>query len=104
MWVAPANHPSLYTRSLTTSTFNWIWPHPPEAVYGGAGGMKAKVKVRHAGRDLGAFVHASSPQSLKIIFDTPEKAVAPGQIVVVYDETGVWCLGCGVIDDTECLA
>jgi len=69
--------------------------------------MKARVKVRHVGGDVGAFVKAETPQTsesaseIKITFSTPHKAVAPGQIVVVYDENGEWCLGCGVIEDTK---
>lgn len=43
----------------------------------------------------------SKTSEIKITFSTPHKAVAPGQIAVVYDENGQWCLGCGVIEDTD---
>lgn len=37
--------------------------------------------------------------TMRITFDKPQKAVAPGQIAVIY--VGDWCLGCGIITQTE---
>jgi tRNA U34 2-thiouridine synthase MnmA/TrmU len=34
-------------------------------------------------------------EGVVITFDEPQKSVAPGQTVVVWD--GDWCLGCGII-------
>jgi hypothetical protein len=87
-------------------------------------GMKARVQVRHVGGDVEGWVYAyvppppissfqsliappqknsHTPNTLKITFPTPQKAISPGQVVVIYDEKGIWCLGCGVIERTECL-
>jgi len=112
VWVAPGTHPSLYVCSLTTTNFTWIWAQPPSGLEIGAGsedregemkGMKARVQVRHVGGDVEGWVYAHTPNTLKITFPTPQKAISPGQVVVIYDERGVWCLGCGVIERTECL-
>lgn len=40
----------------------------------------------------------SSPSNLKITFVQPEKAVAPGQVAVIWEHD--WCLGCGTIEET----
>lgn len=42
--------------------------------------------------------------SVKITFLTPEKAISPGQVAVVYDESGEWCMGGGIIENTERMA
>ena len=67
----PANsnsdHPLLYTRSLTSTNFIWIWPQAPDAIWnsspfgsdGGGDGLKATVKIRHVGEPVEAFVTAS---------------------------------------------
>lgn len=39
-----------------------------------------------------------SANNVKITFAQPEKAVAPGQVAVVWDQD--WCLGCGIIAET----
>lgn len=38
---------------------------------------------------------------MKITFLNPEKAVSPGQVAVVYDASGEWCMGGGIIDNVE---
>ena len=43
-----------------------------------------------------------SDNAVQITFDEPHKAVAKGQIAVLYD--GDLCLGCGTIDETTNMA
>ena len=44
-------------------------------------------------------IREGSDGAIVIEFDEPQKAVAPGQVAVVWD--GDWCLGCGVIERTS---
>ncbi|EIW84783.1 5-methylaminomethyl-2-thiouridylate-methyltransferase [Coniophora puteana RWD-64-598 SS2] len=92
-------NPALYAKSVWTDDFSWIWAgQPPEAL---KHGMKVRVKTRHVMQDVGctAYLDEDCPGGLRIIFDEPQKAQAPGQIAVLYD--GTWCLGCGRIRDAE---
>lgn len=42
------------------------------------------------------------PRSVKLSFMQPDAGVAPGQTAALYlDE---WCLGCGTISETTCMA
>ena len=36
-----------------------------------------------------------------IQFDSPQHAVAPGQVAAVYDTEGIWCIGSGVIESVQ---
>ena len=46
---------------------------------------------------------ASDSGTIHVAFDEPEKGVAPGQVVGLWDESGKWCLGSGIIAGTTCL-
>lgn len=83
-------HASLYSESLSASGFNWISPSLPEAPF------HCTAKFRYRQQDQGVTVTMRKDGTADIVFDKPQKAVTPGQAVVLYD--GDVCLGGGTID------
>lgn len=84
------DHSSLYSTGLTASGFNWISPKLPE------GSVRCTAKFRYRQTDQGVSVTLGSDGTAEIVFDKPQKAITPGQAVVLYD--GDICLGGGTID------
>ena len=71
---------------------SWI-NAPPETL---ADGYRCMAKIRYRQADQACIVQATSTGGLEVVFDTPQRAVAPGQFAVFY--TGDRCLGGAVID------
>lgn len=82
-------HPSLYSTALTAENVNWISPKPPAAE------VKCTAKFRYRQADQGVTVKPLEGGLWRVEFDVPQKAVTPGQAVVLYD--GDVCLGGGTI-------
>ncbi|MBA8771646.1 MULTISPECIES: tRNA 2-thiouridine(34) synthase MnmA [Staphylococcus] len=59
--------------------------------------LKCTAKFRYRQQDIGVTVTAHSEDAIKVTFDTPVRAITPGQAVVLYD--GEVCLGGATIDD-----
>ena len=76
--------------ALTASSVNWIAGSPP----GGDGRVTARIRHRHP--DAPARVEPLASGRVAVLFDEPQRAVAPGQAVVFYD--GDTVLGGGWID------
>lgn len=62
-------------------------------------GVPVSVKIRSAAQLTGAVVKHVGSGMLKVIFDQPQRAVAKGQSIVIYD--GELVLGGGFIHDAE---
>ncbi|MFF2480488.1 tRNA 2-thiouridine(34) synthase MnmA [Paenibacillus sp. NPDC058071] len=84
------DHPSLYSVGLTASGFNWIGPTSPDQTF------HCSAKFRYRQQDQGVTVTLLPNGEANIVFDKPQKAITPGQAVVLYD--GNVCLGGGTID------
>jgi tRNA-specific 2-thiouridylase len=85
-------HPWLYARSLTVNTIYWVNPvdlAQPRYI---------KAKVRYRQQDQACRLEKTE-SGYRAVFDSPQRAVTPGQSVVFYD--GEICLGGGVIEDAE---
>ncbi len=82
----------LYSKGLYASGMNFI-PEPPKQKQ-----FDCFVKVRYRQPDQKAKVSIIDDEHIKIDFDQPQRAVAPGQFAVLYDENGI-CLGGGTIDE-----
>jgi tRNA-specific 2-thiouridylase len=83
----------LLSESLIAKSASWIGTAPAEI----AKGYRCSAKVRYRQRDQPCRVMQTVPdETLLVQFDTPQRAVAPGQYVVFY--TGEICLGGAVID------
>ena len=58
--------------------------------------LRVKAKIRYRQPEQNATVEQSGKTLLKITFDEPQRAIAPGQSVVLYDENQV--IGGGIIE------
>ncbi|MHB8821221.1 MAG: aminomethyltransferase beta-barrel domain-containing protein, partial [Pseudomonadaceae bacterium] len=58
--------------------------------------LTAKVRYRQTDQDC---TLEKTAQGYRVLFDAPQRAVTPGQSVVLYD--GEICLGGGVIEHAE---
>ncbi|HEB27100.1 hypothetical protein LCGC14_2040120 [marine sediment metagenome] len=91
--VQGTNHPLLFTDGLYTSQFHWVNDEPGLISNSQEFSCTAKTRYRQSDqsctvrRDEGGYV---------VIFDAPQRAVTPGQSVVLYQ--GELCLGGGVIE------
>jgi tRNA-5-taurinomethyluridine 2-sulfurtransferase len=97
------SHPSLFTSTITSNNFSWIWRDAPPSSAFSHEGFRASVQIRHRMMTVPVTVRQRwSDNAVQITFDEPHKAVAQGQIAVLYD--GDHCLGCGTIDETTSMA
>ena len=79
----------LFSRELTAGDFNWITGEAPE------GEIRVRAKIRYRHREQSATVRALPDTAVRVVFDEPQRAITPGQSVVLYDGDEV--LGGGVI-------
>ena len=87
--VQDSTHPLLMSRRLEAVQVNWISDKPPRV------GSHLAAKVRYRQPDQACRVLAADHDHLVLAFEQPQRAVTPGQSVVLYD--GDRCLGGGVI-------
>ncbi|MCE8019534.1 tRNA 2-thiouridine(34) synthase MnmA [Halomonas sp. MCCC 1A11036] len=85
------HHPLLYTDSLATEAMDWVTGEPPAA----EGRYTAKTRYRQT--EVPCTVRTREDGGVEVRFDEPQRAVTPGQSLVLYD--GEICLGGGVIRD-----
>lgn len=57
---------------------------------------KISAKIRYSAKDAPAILYPMDGKKAKVIFDTPQRAITPGQSVVFYD--GDIVLGGGIIE------
>ncbi|MFG6175738.1 tRNA 2-thiouridine(34) synthase MnmA [Halomonas sp. THAF12] len=86
------HHPLLYTDSLITEPMDWVAGEPPAA----EGRLTAKTRYRQT--DVPCRFETAEDGGVRVRFDDPQRAVTPGQSLVLYD--GEICLGGGVIKAT----
>ena len=80
----------LFSLELTASRLNWIAGAPPAREF------RADAKIRYAATPSQCVAVVENGR-LRLVFDEPQRAIAPGQSVVLYD--GDVVLGGGVIDE-----
>jgi len=83
------DHPWLLSTELEAGQLAWVSGEPPVQ------GRSLNAKVRYRQRDQAVTIETITNQRLQLRFDQPQRAVTPGQSVVLYD--GDVCLGGGVI-------
>ena len=80
---------ALYRRELIASDFNWLsTPEPREAI-------RATARTRYHQTEHAATAFPLPNGQVKVIFDEPQRAITPGQAVVLYE--GELVLGGGTI-------
>lgn len=83
-------HPSLYATGLIAGQLHWVDRQGPALP------LRCTVKTRYRQHDIACQLLAADQGQLRVIFDTPQKAVTPGQSAVFYQNDV--CLGGGIID------
>lgn len=101
--VAPGRfHPSLFAQQLfvRVADLSWISAGGPDGGTVDADGqlsLRVKFRVRYrtplADGTLRLPVRPSTSEHAVVIADKPVMAVAPGQVLALYDESGTCCLG-----------
>lgn len=84
---------ALYSASLRAEGMNWFPFEVPD------GPLRCTVKTRHSQREASATVRPLENGNALVEFDEPQRAVTPGQAVVLY--SGELVLGGGTIVETE---
>lgn len=79
----------LFSDTFICKNFNWISGASPTK------DIRCNVKIRYRQKEQPATVAPLSDGSVKIVFDSPQRAVTPGQSAVLYD--GDTVLGGGEI-------
>lgn len=82
-------HPDLFSQSLIFSNASWVSEQSPTLP------LKATAKIRYRQNDQACVVTQLDEQKFKVSFETPQRAITPGQSVVFYNEDV--CLGGGII-------
>jgi len=90
--VQQGEHDELFSLSLDAERINWIAGAPPKNEFA------CTAKFRYRQPDQGVFVSVNG-EGIHAAFGKPQRAVTPGQWVVLYD--GDVCLGGGPIDVVE---
>lgn len=78
------NHPALFASELAVEELTWIDAHPNLP-------LACTAKIRYRQADQPCLLDAD----LNVHFQTPQRAITPGQSIVFYE--GEVCLGGGVI-------
>ena len=93
LYVSHGDESPLYSSSCTVEGMNFI-PAPPNK-----DAFRCRAKFRYRQEEQDVRVVRTGEDTLCVLFDTPQRAVTPGQYAVLYDETQ--CLGGGVIAGTS---
>ncbi|MBD2859246.1 tRNA 2-thiouridine(34) synthase MnmA [Spongiibacter sp. KMU-158] len=84
-----SQHPRLFKDSMLLSEIHWISGAMPALPY------RCKAKTRYRQADQDCVIEANDTGYI-VHFDTPQRAITPGQSAVFYD--GEICLGGGIIE------
>lgn len=81
------NDDALWKPELTVANIHWINNTPEPGEY--------QIRVRHRAQLLNSHLSYDEGGEVRLTLDTPERAVASGQSIVIYD--GEVCLGGGIL-------
>lgn len=80
---------ALWAQELTAEHMNWISIPSLDKP------MAVSVKVRNTQKDASALVEPLPGNRVRVVFDAPQRAITPGQAVVLYDDDII--VGGGII-------
>ena len=81
--VTLGDNADLFRRELTACRVNWIAGRAPE------GPVRCTAKTRYSQQDVAAVAEMTGADTLRVTFDEPQRAITPGQAVVLYDGEAV---------------
>jgi tRNA-specific 2-thiouridylase len=81
----------LYSKGLVAKQLHWVDRVGPKQK------ISCTVKTRYRQGDIPCTVEPMEDGSLQVMFDSPQKAVTPGQSAVFY--LNEVCLGGGIIEN-----
>jgi tRNA-uridine 2-sulfurtransferase len=84
------DHPLLFANELHGINVHWISGETPNIP------LICKAKIRYRQEDQVCTITQLENNSCRVIFETPQRAVTPGQSIVFYQENV--CLGGAIID------
>jgi tRNA-specific 2-thiouridylase len=88
--VVVGDEESLLSGTLVARDVNWLSiPPPPDD-------LRAAVRIRYRHQEAPATITPLPGEGARVRFDTPQRAITPGQAAVFYD--GEVCLGGGWIE------
>ena len=90
LYIEQGEHPALYSDALIAGDLSWVNDAPPAD-------RALSAKTRYRQSDQACELSWIDAQSLRIRFAQPQRAVTPGQAVVLY--AGDECLGGGTIKE-----
>lgn len=70
---------ALESAELVATACNWIAVEPPVAP------VRAQARIRHRHQEAPATLQPLGQDRVRVVFDSPQRAVAPGQGVAFYD-------------------
>ncbi len=77
--VTLAEDDELYGSTLTAGEFNWISGRAPKKE------IRCSAKIRYRHKEQPAQAIPLPDGRVKVVFDSPQRAITPGQAVVLYD-------------------
>lgn len=83
------HHPALFKRALTAGDLHWVSGHAPALP------LHAQARIRYRQADQACTVRTLDETRIEVHFAQPQRAVTPGQALVLYQ--GDVCLGGGTI-------
>ena len=93
LYVSQGEDDLLYSDYLFASAFNWI-PKAPSVKE-----FDCLAKFRYRQPDQKVRVKVLDDKNIRVDFAESQRAITPGQFVVLYDKEGI-CLGGGIIDSS----
>ncbi|WP_086931364.1 tRNA 2-thiouridine(34) synthase MnmA [Agarilytica rhodophyticola] len=90
--VQGGQNPLLFAKVLIANQMHWINQTPQD-------GLRCMAKTRYRQADQACQLHYLDNGDVRVEFDTPQRAITPGQSVVFY--TSDICLGGGIIQKAE---
>lgn len=87
------NHPKLFASALICTQLHWVDGCPPTR------SLYCTAKTRFRQIEASCLIKPLSNDKYQVEFETPQRAMTPGQSVVFYQEQ--ICLGGGIIDATR---
>ena len=79
------DHPALFRPALRAGAAHWIDAVPPTLP------LRCTAKIRYRQADQPCTVHADDTDGLRVVFDSAQRAITPGQAIVFYRDDR--CLG-----------